>query len=114
MRLWKGYHHPELMPLIQDSWERGELLVLCPPPLKDFSFLRVMPDDGELTLHGSWAAEEREAVRAIKRGGVPAGAALGVFTSGTLSHSPRLVLYSRANVLAALDGIFSLFELSCI
>ncbi len=32
---------------------------------------------------------------------------LGVFTSGTMSASPRLVLYTNANLRASLEGIYS-------
>lgn len=85
--LWKGYHSEELPGFIAKAWDTEELLVLCPPMLKDFSFLK--------------ALEETK---------LPFKPVLGVFTSGTMSSSPRLVLYSRENILAALEGIFSLFD----
>jgi long-chain acyl-CoA synthetase len=116
LRLWKGYHAPELFPLVRKSWDEGILLVLCPPLLKDFSFLAALPA-GPLELFGSWTDEERAQVSAYPRrgpGGFVESPILGVFTSGTLSLSPRLVLYSRKNVLASLSGIFGLFDRSRI
>lgn len=114
IRLWKGYHEPELAPLIQNSWDQGVLLILCPPLLSDFSFLSVFPA-GELEVFGQWSSSEKELIALVdRRGGFdfPAAPVLGVFTSGTLSPSPRLVLYSRANVEASLKAIFSLFDVS--
>lgn len=86
--LWKGYHEPGLFPRIQHAWDREELLVLCPPLLQDHSFVPVLREAA------AW----------------PFKPVLGVFTSGTLSASPRLVLYTRENVLAALNGVFGLFD----
>ncbi|MGZ3723856.1 MAG: AMP-binding protein [Bdellovibrionales bacterium] len=112
IRLWKGYHAPELGPLIAHSWQDGILLVLCPPMLLDFSFLTSLPP-GSLELFGTWTDEERATLVKIPRRGFDQFAerpVLGVFTSGTMSASPRLVLYSRKNVLASLSSIMGLFE----
>jgi acyl-CoA synthetase (AMP-forming)/AMP-acid ligase II len=114
IRLWKGYHSPELAPLIAHSWQDSILLVLCPPLLNDFSFLEVLPE-GSLELFGAWTEEERAKLRKVPRRGTGRFAetpVLGVFTSGTLSTSPRLVLYSRKNVLASLSSIMALFDRS--
>ena len=116
IRLWKGYHSPDLAPLISQCWQEGILLILCPPHLQDFSFLTVLPA-GSLEFFGSWTASERGAIEATTRSGFaqfPSSPALGVFTSGTLSASPRLVLYSKKNVLASLESILNLFDRSRI
>jgi acyl-coenzyme A synthetase/AMP-(fatty) acid ligase len=116
LRLWKGYHSPALRTLLSESWTQQVLLILCPPMLQDFSFLGALPP-GDLELHGAWSESERAALAAVPRNAetcFPETPVLGVFTSGTLSASPRLVLYSRRNVLASLSSIFALFDLSKI
>ncbi len=116
IRLWKGYHGAELAPLVAGSWDANTLLILCPPLLQDFSFISAFPPGG-LELYGAWSSAEAESLKAVPRratkftGEAPA---LGVFTSGTLSVTPRLVLYSRRNVLASLDAIYALFDLDRI
>ncbi|MGZ3723582.1 MAG: hypothetical protein ACXVA9_11655, partial [Bdellovibrionales bacterium] len=64
IRLWKGYHAPELGPLIEHSWQDGILLVLCPPLLLDFSFLTALPP-GSLELFGTWSDGERASLKKI-------------------------------------------------
>lgn len=115
IRLWKGFHEPELAGLIHRSWDENTLLILCPPLLHDFSFLSSLPP-GPLEIFGQWTAQEREALDKVPPGGTvfPEKPVLGVFTSGTLSSSPRLVLYSRRGVEASLSGIFGLFDTSRI
>ncbi|RYZ63427.1 MAG: hypothetical protein EOP05_23595, partial [Proteobacteria bacterium] len=62
------------------------------PPLKtDHSFLDVLPG-------GANAVE------------FPEKPLFGVFTSGTVSGKPRLVLYSRRNIEAALEAVLKLFD----
>lgn len=83
MNVWRGHHGDDLAARVTRAWDRNELLVLCPPALKDFSFRKVPLDSDHV---------------------------LGVFTSGTLSATPRLVLYTKANILASLDAVFGLFD----
>lgn len=114
--LWKGYHHPQLISLVKQAWEKEDhLLILCPPLLQDFSFLKALPQ-GDLLLEGSWTDQERLILANVVRAGkaFPFTPVLGVFTSGTMSSSPRLAIYSKANILASLQGIFSLFDISRI
>ncbi len=122
LTLWKGYHGEEPARLVAHAWDSEDLLVLCPPMLKDFSFLRALPVD-ELILRGHWSEFERAAlpnlcgVHSSSYQGptsLPFKPVLGVFTSGTMSAFPRLVLYSKENVRAALDGIYGLFDKSRI
>ncbi|NJM10195.1 MAG: acyl--CoA ligase [Bdellovibrionaceae bacterium] len=86
-----------------------------PALLQDYSFLKALPS-GDLLVQGTWANSEIEALHGIARSGAPLPfkPVLGVFTSGTLSSSPRLVLYSKENLSAALEGIFKLFDKSRI
>ncbi len=114
IRLWKGYHSPELLGLVADSWRRADLLVLCPPGLEDLSFLALLPA-GEASLVGdAWTAANREAfaerARVERSTTYPAIPILGVFTSGTVGGKPRLILYSKANVEASLGGILEVFD----
>ncbi len=91
-RLTKDYHGPALLDEVAAAWRGDHLLVVCPPTLKDYSFEAV------LQTAQPW----------------PDQPVLGVFTSGTLSTSPRLVLYSRKNVECSLDAIHGLFDLKRI
>lgn len=119
IRLWKGYHSKDLLALIEAAFKSEELLVLCPPFLCDFGFLKHLPA-GELGFCGQWAEADRSKAQAwaFKRASdAPEFAnkpVLGVFTSGTASGSPRLILYSRQNVEASLGAILGLFEPSRI
>jgi acyl-CoA synthetase (AMP-forming)/AMP-acid ligase II len=79
--------------------------------LQDFSFLRALPE-GPLEVIGAWSEDEKARLAAVPRAASSdfrEAPVLGVFTSGTLSLSPRLVLYSRRNVHASLEGIYGLF-----
>lgn len=120
--LWKGYHGGHLSGLIASAWEREQLLILCPPMLQDFSFLRALPVE-ELHMAGAWTEFERASLKTLSGlheasfdgpTKLPFKPVLGVFTSGTMSTSPRLVLYSKANLRASLEGIYSLFDTSRI
>lgn len=92
LKLWQDYHHPDLLKQVEAAWRGEQLLVMCPPTLKDRSF------ENAILSRKDW----------------PEQPVLGVFTSGTLADSPRLVLYSRKNIEAALNAIHSLFDLKQI
>jgi fatty-acyl-CoA synthase len=120
IRLWKGFHSHELLRQLEESWLKDQLLISCPPLLKDFSFLPLLPS-GQIELCGEWEPEAHELLRSeqSKRASrpeitYPANAVLGVFTTGTVSGSPRLILYSKANVEASLSGIGEFFDSSRI
>jgi fatty-acyl-CoA synthase len=114
IRLWKGYHSPELLGFVADAWRKGDLLVLCPPAMADLGFLPFLPE-GEVRLVGdAWSSEERASATNLseksRATAYPADPILGVFTSGTVGGKPRLVLYSKANVEASLAGILEVFD----
>lgn len=111
IRIWTGFHEADLREFVEDALSGNGLLVLCPPRLRDFSFLDLLPS-GEIELPGHWTPEERTQLGRprMSRDDYPERPILGVFTSGTLSGSPRLVLYSRRNVTAALTGILRFFD----
>jgi acyl-coenzyme A synthetase/AMP-(fatty) acid ligase len=88
VHLWQDFHSHELKALLKSAWHKNELVIVCPPHLTDFSFVELLPPHREY----------------------PEPPALGVFTSGTQSGAPRLVLYSKKNVLAALEGILAFFD----
>lgn len=92
VRISGGYHSQDLRERVKEAWRDGGPLVICPPSLKDHSFTQVIES------HTDW----------------PETPVLGVFTSGTLSPSPRLVLYSRRNIEASLEAIHRLFDLNRI
>jgi hypothetical protein len=116
VRLWRGFHHAELVQLLKVSWQENHLVLLIPSYLQDFSFLKTFALD-QVSFHGDWPAETRE--KALAQGarelsaaeiGLRDQAVLGVFTSGTSSGSNRLVLYSRENILASLTAIRRLYD----
>ncbi len=92
IKIAQDYHSAELINEVARAWRGEQLLVVCPPNMKDHSFVAALEKQQD------W----------------PEPPVLGVFTSGTLSSSPRLILYSRRNVEAALDAIHALFDLSRI
>jgi acyl-CoA synthetase (AMP-forming)/AMP-acid ligase II len=94
--LTKGYHSSELFASVRRAWEHDDDLLVVAPPLKtDFGFMDFLPG-------GSRA------------GSFPEKPIFGVFTSGTTSGRPRLVLYSRRNIDTALHSVLSLFDRSRI
>ena len=116
IRLWRGFHSPELLSAVRDAWSTNELLVLCPPYLESFNFCRHLPE-GAIELGGEWGDLRLPSLALSSSSSSPearpkysAKPVLGVFTSGTVSGEPRLVLYTRENINASLDAIFGLFD----
>lgn len=111
LTLWKGYHGGDLSARVCQAWDTNQLLILCPPLLRDLRFLEALPE-GELEFAGTWSDSEMESARSIARSKSPSpfSPVLGVFTSGTLSTSPRLVLYTKENLSASIESIFGLFD----
>jgi acyl-CoA synthetase (AMP-forming)/AMP-acid ligase II len=97
IQIWQGYHNPQLREQLRLTWDQDDLLVLCPPFLKDFSFVSKL-----------------QTQVAIIEGQTGEKPVLGVFTSGTQSGEPRLVLYSKRNIFASLKEILSIFDESKI
>lgn len=124
LTLWRGTHSPSLLSLIGEAWSEATLLVVCPPHLNDFSFLRFLLSrafQGGLRLEGEWDAEARAWLQsALDRMDEapplewPRSPVLGVFTSGTVSGAPRLVFYSKENIEFSLQAIRALFDTSLI
>lgn len=112
IRLWRGWHQRDLPALLSKSWSADELLILCPYSLSDFSFVRFLPEAPVLVV-GDWDLTSAQNIQAncIR---VPTEYSkkpvLGVFTTGTVSGNPRLVLYSKENVEEALLGVRSFFN----
>ncbi len=91
-KLIKGYHSHELFESVKRTWQNDDQLLVVAPPLKtETSFLDFLPG-GARAPH------------------FPEKPIFGVFTSGTVSGRPRLVLYSRRNIEAALDSVVQLFD----
>lgn len=111
IRLWRGYHAPDTMDVVRRAWEEGELLVLCPPALADFGFLESFPR-ADYRFSGEWSRGEPPLPRRHADVPFPEQPVYGLFTTGTTRERPKLVLYSRRNVEASLDGILSFFDTS--
>lgn len=113
IRLFKGYHGCALRGLIEQAWEKDELLVICPPYLRDMEFIRLLPA-GAIECFGDWGVEKPSRDPRERAPDYPSPPVLGVFTSGTVSGAPRLVLYSKKNVESSLESILSVFDRSRI
>jgi acyl-CoA synthetase (AMP-forming)/AMP-acid ligase II len=112
--IWRGFHNLELMELIDLAWKKGDLLVLCPNYVKDFDFVLGLPR-GPIQLVGAWDEVNRRLLEVVilerKFQPYPQYPALGVFTTGTTSGKPRLILYSKNNIISSLESIRSVFNL---
>jgi predicted hotdog family 3-hydroxylacyl-ACP dehydratase len=116
IRICKSYHSETLLPLVRASWESDDLLIFCPPHLENFDWIQYLPQ-GEIEWIG-FAATSGPTPESLK---IPRAnvsyvekPVLGVFTSGTISGQPRLVLYTKKNVESSLEAIVSLFDKSRI
>lgn len=135
--LWCGYHHEKLQSYIEMAWTSKIQLIILPPNVNDFNFLKFWK--GEIHLEGqwdsSWAKSYKEKIELLKQTKQqkeyetnsttltnssqksnywPEGKVIGLFTSGTVSGTPRLVLFSKKNLLISLESIRKLFETSRI
>ncbi len=109
--LWRGFHSAPLLDLLKSAWKKSDLVILCPPPLHDFKFIRYLPAD-QIALLGDFSAQDRAAIGAQVnlKTHFDQKPLIGVFTSGTTSGVPKLVLYSKENIENALSGILTFFE----
>jgi acyl-CoA synthetase (AMP-forming)/AMP-acid ligase II len=114
IRLWKGYHSAALYSTIEETWRGSDrLLIVCPPTLTNFDFVSCLPA-GSIEFCGEGWEGEIPIVQPRAVIDYPDEPVLGVFTSGTISGEPRLVLYSRKNIRTSLSGILSFFDHSRI
>jgi acyl-coenzyme A synthetase/AMP-(fatty) acid ligase len=90
--IYRGYHSRELFETVRAVWASDDrLLIVCPPGRTDLSFAAKIEST-------------QFSVRPV----------LGVFTSGTVSGQPRLILYSRENILSAVNSVLEVFDRSKI
>ncbi|MCX6112084.1 MAG: AMP-binding protein [Proteobacteria bacterium] len=108
---WRGYHSPEILSLIRETWENDDLLILCPPSLNDVDYLAAFLPSGEATFCGDWNNDKKPLTCSYSQG-YPKPPVLGVFTTGTTSTRPRLVLYSKYNIITSVKAIYNLFDIS--
>lgn len=115
--LWRGWHSPDLQAALKATWFANDLLVLCPYHLHDFSFLRALPES-RVVFAGDWDQTTKARALEFQPKGNSAQFAeqpvIAIFTSGSMSGTPRLVLYSKRNILCSLDGVRSFFDTSRI
>jgi len=111
--IWKGYHDQTMFDFVKLCWEKDYLLIFCPPPLKDFSFLSNLPE-GEVTFCGQWPEGLPSVKIPPRKTTYNADPILGVFTTGSSRENPRLVLYSKENITSCHKAIFNLFDTSRI
>ncbi len=107
--LWKGYHQQELITLLEQAWKTELCLIICPPYLDDIDYLLPFLPAGEIVTIGDWKKQQQFANNSQII--YPSTPIIGVFTSGTTRQHPKLVLYSKRNLLTTLEGIFSLFDM---
>lgn len=112
IHVWKGFQSKAITDLISRVWARDdELLILCPPTMDAFTGGEFLPP-GEIQWHGEWSKTPTDIPRVPAD--YPETPVLGLFTSGTSSGQNRLVLYSKANIRASLEGILKFFDSSRI
>ena len=111
IRICKSYHSEALLSLVRKSWEVEDLLIICPPHLENFDWVLYLPE-GEIEWIGLVAPEQIGP--RLSSGLFNEKPVLGVFTSGTVSGRPRLVLYTKKNIESSLTAIISLFDKSRI
>lgn len=111
--LWRGFHSPQLFDSLKLSLEDKALCLLCPPHLKSYDFLNHLPA-GEISFIGEWPAEELAAAAKVSltrsSAEYPTLPHFGVFSSGTMSVTPRLILFRKEQVEYSLQSILDLFE----
>lgn len=111
--IWRGYQSEDAYTFFKFCWDNDHLLICTPPNLTDFSFVRALPT-GEVAFCGSWERVMPTIVQADGGAPYPDSPVLGVFTTGTTRHKPKLVLYSKANILAGQEGILRFFKMDRI
>ena len=115
--VYSGHHSNELFEGLKKSWSENHLFILCPPKLDHFNWIRVLPK-GKIHILGDFSShaiaeilkEQKVLNECDEQIVYPDVPVLGVFTSGTVSGSPRLSLYSKNNVEKSLEGILTFFN----
>lgn len=107
--LYKGYHNSSVREFVTRTWENDDLLIFCPPDLKEADFFLPHLPPGSVELIGEWIHEpilnNTSTVSAY-----PAQPVFGVFTTGTTRAKPKLVLYSKENLKSSIKGVYSFFS----
>lgn len=115
--LWRGFHSAGLLELLAEALQGKSLLILCPPHLKSYEFLDFLPE-GEVSLSGEWDKEDRAVAKLKsskrKSADYPTLPHVGVFTSGTMSFVPSLVLFRKEQAEHSLQSILDLFDPSWV
>ena len=108
--LWQGFHGDAgIQSLVARALAGEHLLILCPPRVDDFAFVRLLPP-GELQFAGNWTKPAGlEELRLPEANAYPERPALGIFTSGT-TKTPKLVFYTRQNIESCAEAIYGLFD----
>lgn len=106
--VWSGQHSGEIRELIKQVYlSESDLLVLCPPRVKDVSdWLPILPS-GEVEFRGELAhlPPTRHTGPAV----YPVPPKFGLFSTGT-ENGAKLILFTNENFEASVRGIFSFFE----
>lgn len=117
--LWRGLHDLQLLHWIDQAWKNRCQLVIVPPTIRDFSFLKKWK--GKIQYEGSWLEElklnklnESSEQENAEEGLWPEDTVIGLFTSGTSSGTPRLSLFTKENLLYSLTAIRELFNVKKI
>ncbi len=84
----RATHHQDIYDLIKKKWNADSPLILCPPGISQLPNLENIQFPEQMIL--------------------------GLFTSGTSSGNPRLVIFSKKNLITSLEAIRKLFLTSKI
>lgn len=118
--LYRGFHSEALVEVLKTSWNQNDFVLLIPPQINNFSFLQIIKAiSSQINFIGPWPDEIRKAAQEaleldcavrVTDQETLVSAVIGVFTSGTASGKPRLVFYSKKNILSSLESIRELFD----
>lgn len=92
IQIFKGYHSADLVQSLSKAWQLNQTLVVCPAHMDTVPFI----NDNNLMAK------------------IPKDIVLGVFTSGTVSGKPRLILYTKKNIESSLRSIRELYDVKKI
>lgn len=92
VHVYKGFHSNDLMRRLRTAWLENKTLIVAPGHMSEVPYVN-----------------QPELMKQI-----PSDVVLGVFTSGTLSGKPRLVLYTKKNIESSLNAIRSLYDVQRI
>lgn len=106
--IWSGHHSSEIKQLITETYHSSDcMLILCPPRIKDLDpWLNYLPS-GMVEFRGDFQGQKSFLHTSSIT--YPEPPSFGLFSTGTVDNA-KLILYSKKNFKASIEGIFSFFK----